>query len=332
MISYIKYNMIKKIPVTNINCYFILEEDFFLANEVQKFILHHYKKKKYYIIKIVITSHDTWNKVYQEYQQTNFFFKKKILLIILKTIKTNDNLYQKLQKIKQYNNKNIILLIHITNKNYDNNIILLKKIVTSHQIIIDCPYLTIQNTKIWIKKIIHTMNLNLSSEIISLLSYNYERKLLMLFKILEIFKIISVNHKIKKKYVQEILLDNVSFSIKHWIYALFTKNHIQAIRMLKFFKKKQYNISHLIRSIQKNLIYLIHIKENYLYKNYLYSFQQDIIFYDNKLILKTISKNISYKKIFQIINVLQIIEINNKNHNYELIWEYIKKIIFIFSS
>ncbi|WP_367677017.1 hypothetical protein [Buchnera aphidicola] len=325
--------MIKKITITKINCYFILEEDFFLANEVQEFILQHYKKKQYdYIIKIIIKSNDTWNKVYREYQQTDFFFKKKILLIILKKIKKNYNLYQILQKIQKYNNTNIILLIRITNKNYDNNSIILKNIVTSNQIIIDCPYLTIQYTKIWIRKIIHTIKLNLCSEIIALLSYNYERNLLMLFKILEIFKIISLNHKITKKYVQEILSDNVSFSIKHWIYALFSKNHMQAIRMLNFFKKNKYNISYLIRSIQKNLIYLIHIKENYLYKNYLCSFQQDIIFHDNTLKLKTITKNISYKKIFQTINILKILEINNKNHKHELLWEYIKKIIFIFSS
>ncbi|WP_343128085.1 DNA polymerase III subunit delta [Buchnera aphidicola (Takecallis taiwana)] len=331
MYAYIEYNIIKKIKLTNINCYFILEEDFFIAQEVQTCILKYYQKKNFlHIIKIIIQSHDTWNKVYHEYQQRDFFFQKKILLIIFNKNNIHHNLQYILHQIQKYNNKNIILIIRCNNTHHVNNIITLKKIIQSNQIIIYCPYLTIHCTKQWIKKKIHVMNFCLKSKIIDLLSYHYERNLLMLFKILEILQIINTNTNITTKYIQEIIVDQVSFSIKHWIYALFSKNHIQAVRMLTFFQKVKYNISQLIRALQNNLIHLIHLKEYNIYTKYLNNNKKNIIFYDKTLNLQIIFHNMNYNKIYNIINILTTLEINNKNCKHELLWEYIKKIIFIF--
>ncbi|QCI27279.1 hypothetical protein [Buchnera aphidicola] len=308
MNSYIKYNILNKISLNKIHYYCILENNFFIAYEIKKKILNFFLKKKlYHLIKIKITSNIDWNKIYREYQQKDIFKKKKLLLINIYIKKINNYILYTLKNILKYKNKNIILLLNFIKIQYKNNIIFFKKIIQLNKfLIIDCPYLTELETQIWIQEKIKKMNLNLTSKIIIFLSKIYKNNLLFLFKILEVLSLNSYDQIITMKHVKTILNKNITSNIKNWIFLLFSKQKIKAIKTLNLLKNTNYKISYLLRAIQNNLIYYLHINKNYIYKNH----------------------NI---KIYKIFNILTKIEINNKkNKNNPLIWQYLKTLILLF--
>lgn len=331
MTIYAQYNNLKKISIDNIKIYFILEEDFFLSYEIQTIILVHYAKKNFHnIIKISITSDINWNILFHEYQQMNLFKQKKILIVTINKIQNINHTYSKINYILQYNNPNIILILRFLDIHSKNKILFLKNINDKNQIIIHCPYLTIEETKQWVKKKIIKMNININTDVINILSFHYEKNLLMLFKTLQILKIINFNTNLTKKYILGIIKSHKSFNIKNWIHALFAKNKLKAIQILYFLKKKKYKISYLIQSLKNNLIYLIHLKENYIYKNYLNKYNKNIIFDNKNNKYQEILENINYIKIYKIINTLTKIELHNKKFQNELLWEKLKTLILIF--
>ncbi|QCI26078.1 DNA polymerase III subunit delta [Buchnera aphidicola] len=330
MANYIEYDMIKKISIKKQNCYFIIEEDFFLSNEIQKIILTQYKKETYHIIKIHIKLHVDWNMVYHEYQQTELFFKKKVLIITIDKNKCNHETIFHIKNIIQQKNKEIIFILHYINFSYKHDIIFFKNIIGSNQIIINCRYLNIKKTKLWIQKIILNMKINLTEDIIDLLSNFYEKNLLMLFKMLQVLKIINTNKNLTKKYIKNISVNHIQFNINHWIYELFSNHKLQAIKILNYFKKNKYKILYLLQAIKINLIYLIHMKLNYIDQNYFHKHQKKIIFFEKKLKYKIHIKHINYKKIYKIINFLQKIDIYYKTFHHQLLWEKLKILIIIF--
>ncbi|CAL4322688.1 hypothetical protein [Buchnera aphidicola] len=313
--------------------YLIIKEDFLLAKNIEKKILFFYKKKKYDIfIKIEINSIIDYQKIYFEYQQENLFSYKKILLIYIKEDYIEHHILDMLYKTYQYNDKNIILIIQFTNLNYKNNIDYIKQKLQKYNIvIINCHFLSNRETRNWIIKKMKKFHLHLTLQSINLLLHNYACNLLKLYNILKILNIINIhNKKITLQCVKNIIEDSVMFNIKNWIDSLFLKDTGRSLRILHFFQKNKYNISHIIQYLKINLIYLIHKKENNIYNNYFNQLEkQCIIKYDN-ITLTNILKNINYSKLYKIIKILYHIEINIKKNNIFFHWEYLKIIVFIF--
>ncbi|CAL4322545.1 DNA polymerase III subunit delta [Buchnera aphidicola (Pterocallis alni)] len=315
---YIKPKKVKKILLKNFYYnYLIIENNFMISQEIQEKIIKHYNKKKYNtIIQLQVTSKIDFKKIYYEYQQKQLFIKKKILFVTVQHI-INTNIINSINILLNYGNNNIILVFILPDLQC-RYMYLLNGLNNTKIIIISCNNISKIKNKIWIIKQTKKMNLHLKNPIIKILSYYYENNLFMLFKILQILKIINPK-KITTQYIKNIIEDSVYFTFKQLLYSLLLKKKIQYIRILNFFQKNNYNILSLLRYIQKKIILLIELKNKYK-KNTTHNIQKK-----NKFILE----NINQKKIYKIIHYLQKIEQNIKKYDNDLIWIYFKMLITI---
>ncbi|MCW5197158.1 DNA polymerase III subunit delta [Buchnera aphidicola] len=307
--------------------HFIIEKEFVIYQEIKKTILNFCKINNFlHTVYIIIQYNIDWEKIYFEYKQKNFFIKKKIIIVNIKNKVLDLYTIQKIHQITQHKNKNIAIIFELNNLNSNYKIPYLIKIFnTIDGIMILGKKLKTPEIKKWIKKKIINTNVNIKQKTIQILSNYYQNNLLILSKILEIIKIISINNDLKTKNIDEEIIENfIQFKITDFIHELLSKNTIQAIKILNHFKKKKYDKLLLIQKIQTYLIHFVKIQNNMPLNTKQYS-SNNI----NKIFKKN-NYHIRNKKLYKIINFLTKIEIKIKKYNTKLFWFNLKILITMF--
>ncbi|CAL4043114.1 DNA polymerase III subunit delta [Buchnera aphidicola (Phyllaphis fagi)] len=323
-INHLKNKLIKKIYLY----YFIIGKEFVIYQEIEKIIFKFFKKNELFNkITITINTDTDWEKIYFEYQQQNLFIKKKIIIVTIKDKILNKYTISKIYQIIKYKNKNILLILKLTHCNSKKIIKYLISIFNNIEgIILSCDTLKKQDIETWIIKKIKNIDLNLTYQSIQLLAYYYQKNLLMLIKVLEVLKLISIsNPNLTTKYIQKEIIENcIKFNIINLINTLLSNNRIQSIQILNYFKKTKYDVLHLIQQIQSYLIYFIKIKKeiNIISLKYTSNIKNQIF--------KKLNYEINPIKIYKIINFLTNIEISIKTYNTRSIWLDLKTLITMF--
>ncbi|CAL4322700.1 hypothetical protein [Buchnera aphidicola] len=309
-----KKSTIQKITYNSYTNYLIIEQDFFITQQTIKKILHQYFKLKYtYLNKIYLTKKKDLKEINYKFKQQNIFLKKQIFLIEIDKKKIKFDTFNTIKSILNHHIHNNILIVYVKNINQETIIEKIKQLSNSYQIkIIYCQYLSKNETKKWIKKKNQVMKLDLKQSIIDILSYYYERNLLLLYKTLKMLKIISINKKIKTKCVKKIIHDNVNFNIQHLIKSIFQNKKKQITRILNYLQYHKYDINVILRYIQNYLIQYIKLK--YQKKN------DD----KNNMNHKNLNYDLNHKKLYILIKKLVQLDIDIKKKNKDFLWNQLK--------
>lgn len=160
----------------------------------------------------------------------------------------------------------------------------------------------------------------------------YSGDTLFIYNILNVISITWPDISITYKDIKKIIINFFSYSAVHWINYIFQFQTQNAIAVLHFFDKKKYNPLVLVRTLQNDLIKLIHIKRenkniniNRLLKKYNICSIRHIFF------INAVQK-ISNLNLFQAIKILVKIEIHIKKNYNDNIWQKLEELTIILNN
>jgi len=321
---------LKKHLIQGLNYFYIfLGEDFSLLEKNQDLILNFAHQKGFLEkVKIDIERDKDWEKIILFYRTKGLFFKKTILVINFLIKDINDFLIKRIYNIFYLLNSDILTILKFNHLSHfiqqDKSLCQFKKQYN----IISCftPY-NLQFIN-WIKYEIKEKKINLEEQAFFLLCRYYEGNTLFIYKILDILLITWPNICITKHKIKKIIADFFDFSPLYWINSIFQGHIKKSIYMLKFFRKKKYNPLILVRSLQKDLLKLIHIKREEKIDIYLLLKENNIWNTRYKFFINAF-KRINNNNLFKAIQILVKIEINVKKKYNNYVWNQLQELTLI---
>ncbi|BAC24316.1 holA [Wigglesworthia glossinidia endosymbiont of Glossina brevipalpis] len=322
----------KKLLIKRNKHYILFGKENFLLQMKTKSILKKIKKNFTLIYKFDIDLTTDWNFLIKKVENLDLFYKELIIILILPKIiteKINKNIYT----IVSFAKENITLIINIFDINDINKekfwFFKIKRNIT----VINCNIKNEKQFLFFIKEILIYFKINVDSDSKKFLIKNFRKNISFTIKFLKKLSVLYDKKEIKINNIKNLLDNYIIQTPKKLINEIFLKNHKQSIFILK--KMKVQNLFDpiiILRNIQNNIIYLIHIK----YKNKINNFYLNFFLYinknyeKNKHLIINFSKNTSIYQLHESINLILFLEIQiKKNCKSKIVWHVFEKIILI---
>ncbi|ADP66258.1 DNA polymerase III subunit delta [Buchnera aphidicola] len=322
-------NELKKSLMQKLHYFYIfLGEDFFLLEKNQDMILN-FAYKKGFLEKIIIDveKNQDWKKIILFYKTNNLFFKKTTLVINFLIKKLNVILIQNLNKMFSLLHPDILIILkfnHLSRFIQKNKS--LKEFKNYNIVSCFTPYnLNFIN---WIKYEIQEKKINIEEKAFFLLCKYYEGNTLFIYKILDMLFIIWPDTCITEKKIKKIIIEFFDVSPSYWINSIFQGKTEKSFYILNIFFKKKYNPIILVRSLQKDLLQLIHMKREKKISIYVMLEKYNIFVTRRKFFIKAFNK-INNDSLLKAIQILVKIEVNIKKKYNNDVWNQLQELILI---
>ncbi|AHG59950.1 DNA polymerase III subunit delta [Buchnera aphidicola] len=324
----LKKHLIKELDF----CYIFLGEDDFLINRNQNAILYYAHRRGFIKTSTInIEKNNDWEKVIRFYKTRNLFFKKTTVIInvLIKTL--NTIFIENINKISVLLNIEILTILKF---NHLSRVIQIKKILSifkNNTKIVSCftPY-NLQFVN-WIKYEIKEKNLNIEKKAFFLLCKYYEGNTSFIYKILEVLFKKCQKSSIKIEEIKKNIIDFFNFSVLHWINAILQGQIKKAMYILNLLEDKKHSPLILIRTLQKDLLILMHMKREKDININTFLKKYNIDYSRHNFFIKAYKK-IHDQSYFKAINILVKIEIHIKQKYDNSIWIQLQKLTLILSS
>lgn len=311
--------------------YILLGEDFCLLERNQNLILN-FSYKKGFLEKVIIDieKDKDWNKIVLLYKTKNLFFKKTTLIINFLIKKLNNFLIEKVYKIFFLFDSDILIILKFNHLSYfvQRNKLLNKFLNCHYNSIVSCftPYnLSFIN---WIQYEIKEKNINMEEKALSLLCKHYKGNTLFIYNVLNIISITWPDTPITRTKLKKIIIDFFEFSELSWINSIFENQREKSIYILNIFLKRKYNPLVLVRSLQKDLYKLIHMKRETKINMNTFSEDYNISSLRDKHFMNALKK-INCINLLKAIQILVKIEINIKKKYNNDVWNQLQELTLI---
>lgn len=316
--------LIEQLNTSLYQCYFLLGRDEFLLQES----LNNIRSKTKLLgfnehLNITIENNTDWDIFFHLCQERSLFSIRQTILVTL-TEHYQLTLDSKLSKVKLslHNDLIIILLIRDVKITYNlkNNIWF--KVLTQHALLVNCTESKQISIQYWIDVKIKDMKLKIDDETYQLLCCYYEGNLFALNQILIKLSLLYLDGNLSSTRVKALISDHACFTSLHWIHATLEGNNKRAIHVLHRLKANGIEPVVLLRSIQREILLLIIMKQQELDVPISELLDQHKIVKNKRTIISHALQRLSLIQLKIVINFMTKIELNIKQqYNYNIWYE-----------
>ncbi|WP_348666167.1 DNA polymerase III subunit delta [Arsenophonus symbiont of Ornithomya chloropus] len=262
-----------------------------------------------------------WDHIYYFVQSLNLFEQRKILFLTLCKNCSNIIISQKLLKLTKLLHSNVLLVLSgnkFTKKQENSQWF---KKINQNSIYINCLTPKQQKLPQWITKRAKKNSLTLNKEANQMLCYYYDGNLLTIHHILNQLSILYPNSHLTVSHVITAINNIVNFTAYHWINAMFSGEIKKSWYILKQLQKEKYEETILLRTIQRELILILKLKEQTKNKKEFIKPSNNEFFLKmyHPLIISVINR-LSLKQLQLAINLITKAELYLKKNNEKSIW------------
>ncbi|WMY96299.1 MAG: DNA polymerase III subunit delta [Arsenophonus sp.] len=257
-----------------------------------------------------------WDNIYYFVQSLNLFRQKKILFLTLSKNCSNISISHKLLKLTQLLHSDVLLILsgNKLTKQQENSEWFKK--INQNSIYINCLTPTPQTLPQWITKRAKKISLTLNKEANQILCYYYDGNLLNIYQTLKQLSILYPNGNLTVSHVKKVINNAFHFTAYHWIDAMFLGKTKRSWYILKQLQREKYEETILLRTIQRELIILLKLKEKTKNKEYTKSFDNKFFFKVHHPMIISVINRLSLRQLQIAINLITQAELHfKKNHN-----------------
>ncbi|WMY95696.1 MAG: DNA polymerase III subunit delta [Arsenophonus sp.] len=303
------------------SCFFVFGNDHFLLqeslDEIYKIAeLYGFTERYAHLLE----QNSDWNNIYYFVQSLNLFRQKKILILTLSKNCSNVSTSHKLSKLTELLHSDVLLIL-CGNKltKQQKNSQWFKKI-NQNSIYINCLTPTQKTLPQWITRRAKKISLTLNTEANQILCYYYDGNLLTISQTLKQLSILYPNGNLTVSHVKKVINNAVHFTAYHWINAMFLGKTKKSWYILKQLQREKYEETILLRTIQRELIFLLKLKEKTKNKECIKSSDNKAFFKMYHPLILSVINRLSLRQLQVAINLIAKAELYFKKNNNISIW------------
>ncbi|MDG6897690.1 DNA polymerase III subunit delta [Actinobacillus delphinicola] len=273
-----------------------------------------------------------WDSILERVQSMGLFFQRQIIYLQLPE-NLNAAIQNQLQVLIEHLNEDCLLILHLPkfNKNVEKQkwVVALEKFAPQSWLV-NCQTPTLEALPQWISIRARQLELEFDQESIQLLCYNYEGNLLALKQVLSLLSLLYPASKITLPRVQQVIEQSAVFSVYQWVDALLSGDALRAKQILSALQQDDTQPVILLRSLQREIMMLLQITQPYSTFNMdmpldlsgaRARFDELRIWQNRRNLLLQAAKRFTYRRIFEIIQELAVLERAVKQDFNQNVWQ-----------
>lgn len=277
---------------------------------------------------INVVNDTKWEDLFEAAQSNGLFFNRQIIILNLPESPTTAQM-KNVGVLCTFSNPDLLLTLCLPKFSKVMEKQMWFTQIEAQTVQVNCQTPEITKLPTWLSHRAKAMSLQIEPEAIQLLCYNYEGNLLALKQTLQMLQLRFHDGKISLTRVKEIIEQSAQFSPFQWIDALLEGKIARAERILKHLQNEDVQPVVLLRIIQKELLILLEITRsphpvqsaNMLYiGNLRAEFDRLKVWQNRRPFYQAAIQRLTYKKLYQLIQALAILEKKIKQEFSDEIW------------
>ncbi|AKJ41866.1 DNA polymerase III subunit delta [Pragia fontium] len=276
-----------------------------------------------------LTAQTDWENIFTECQSLSLFSSRKIFILHFPENGANAAIGEQLTQLGALINPDILLILRgpKLTKGQENSGWF--KALGEHGVYVSCLTPEQAHLPRWVAQRAKSIKLSIDDAAIQLLCYCYEGNLLALAQALERLSLLYPDGKLTLPRVEQAVSDAAHFTPYHWIDAILSGKTKRAFHILHQLRLEDTESLILIRTLQRELLQLLHLHRKMQHTPLRTLFDQQKIWQNRRPLLTQTLQRLTAAQLTQAVALLTQLELTVKQDFGQSIWDGLESLMML---
>ncbi|MDO6408131.1 DNA polymerase III subunit delta [Pantoea phytobeneficialis] len=269
---------------------------------------------------VALDAHTSWDDLFASCQSLSLFTQRQTLTLLFPDNGPNAAMAEQLVKLASLLHSDILLVLRMAKLTKAQENSAWFKALSTQAVLVPCQTPEQAQLPRWVMNRAKAMKLQVDDAAIQLLCYCYEGNLLALAQALERLSLLWPDGKLTLPRVEEAVNDAAHFTPFHWVDALLAGKSKRALHILHQLEKEDSEVVILLRSLQRDLLTLLHLQRHQAQQALRTLMDQQRIWQNRRALFMEALQRLDARRLQRAIHLLAEIELSMKQDYGQNLW------------
>ncbi|ALV93071.1 MULTISPECIES: DNA polymerase III subunit delta [Pantoea] len=269
---------------------------------------------------VTLDAQTDWDAIFASCQALSLFTQRQTLTLQLPENGPNAAMAEQLVKLAGLLHSDILLILRMAKLTKAQENSAWFKAHSGHAVVVPCQTPEQAQLPRWVASRAKAMKLSVDDAAIQLLCYCYEGNLLALAQALERLSLLWPDGKLTLPRVEEAVNDAAHFTPFHWVDALLAGKSKRALHILHQLEKEDAEVVILLRSLQRDLLTLLHLQRNQAKQGLRTLMDQQRIWQNRRALFTEALQRLDARRLQRAVHLLAELELTMKQDYGQNLW------------
>lgn len=269
---------------------------------------------------VTLDAQTDWDAIFVSCQSLSLFTQRQTLTLQLPENGPNAAIAEQLVKLATLLHSDILLVLRMAKLTKAQENSAWFKALSAHAVLVPCQTPEQAQLPRWVASRAKTMKLSVDDAAIQLLCYCYEGNLLALAQALERLSLLWPDGKLTLPRVEAAVNDAAHFTPFHWVDALLAGKSKRALHILHQLEKEDSEVVILLRTLQRDLLTLLHLQRNQAKQALRTLMDQQRIWQNRRALFTEALQRLDARRLQRAVQLLAEMELSMKQDYGQNLW------------
>ncbi|MBD9661392.1 DNA polymerase III subunit delta [Pantoea sp. PNT03] len=269
---------------------------------------------------VTIDAQTDWDAIFVSCQSLSLFTQRQTLTLQLPENGPNAAIAEQLVKLSTLLHSDILLVLRLAKLTKAQENSAWFKVLSTQAVMVPCQAPEQAQLPRWVASRAKAMKLSVDDAAIQLLCYCYEGNLLALSQALERLSLLWPDGKLTLPRVEAAVNDAAHFTPFHWVDALLAGKSKRALHILHQLEKEDSEAVILLRTLQRDLLTLLHLQRNQAKQALRTLMDQQRIWQNRRALFTEALQRLDAQRLQRAVHLLAELELSMKQDYGQNLW------------
>lgn len=269
---------------------------------------------------VTLDAQTDWDAIFTSCQALSLFTQRQTLTLQLPENGANAAMAEQLVKLASLLHSDILLVLRMAKLTKAQENSAWFKALSAHAVLVPCQTPEQAQLPRWVASRAKAMKLSVDDAAIQLLCYCYEGNLLALAQALERLSLLWPDGKLTLPRVEDAVNDAAHFTPFHWVDALLAGKSKRALHILHQLEKEDAEVVILLRTLQRDLLTLLHLQRNQAKQGLRTLMDQQRIWQNRRALFTDALQRLDARRLQRAVHLLAELELTMKQDYGQNLW------------
>ncbi|WP_271460058.1 DNA polymerase III subunit delta [Pantoea leporis] len=269
---------------------------------------------------VTIDAQTDWDAIFVSCQSLSLFTQRQTLTLQLPENGPNAAIAEQLVKLSTLLHSDILLVLRLAKLTKAQENSAWFKALSTQAVMVPCQTPEQAQLPRWVASRAKAMKLSVDDAAIQLLCYCYEGNLLALSQALERLSLLWPDGKLTLPRVEAAVNDAAHFTPFHWVDALLAGKSKRALHILHQLEKEDSEAVILLRTLQRDLLTLLHLQRNQAKQALRTLMDQQRIWQNRRALFTEALQRLDAQRLQRAVHLLAKLELSMKQDYGQNLW------------
>lgn len=278
---------------------------------------------------VTIDAQTDWDAIFVSCQSLSLFTQRQTLTLQLPENGPNAAIAEQLVKLSTLLHSDILLVLRLAKLTKAQENSAWFKALSTQAVMVPCQTPEQAQLPRWVASRAKAMKLSVDDAAIQLLCYCYEGNLLALSQALERLSLLWPDGKLTLPRVEAAVNDAAHFTPFHWVDALLAGKSKRALHILHQLEKEDSEAVILLRTLQRDLLTLLHLQRNQAKQALRTLMDQQRIWQNRRALFTEALQRLDAQRLQRAVHLLAELELSMKQDYGQNLWPQLETLTLL---